>query len=213
MRTGKIAACAVGLFVLAFLALKGPGINGWTIHNFPVTDDRVFCFGDSLVVGIGVNRATGSYPSQLKNLLPRGTTVAALGETGRTADQALTYLDHDQLMTGGTAIVTLGGNDILKKVPWSRTEAALEELFLRLQDRGMMVVFTAVRGPLGAERSRECVALCRRTGVVLVPDILDGIINKPELMSDAVHPNTDGYRLMAEKIFDVAGFFITNRPE
>jgi lysophospholipase L1-like esterase len=34
----------------------------------------------------------------------------------------------------------------------------------------------------------------------LIPDILDGIMGHPGLMSDSVHPNGRGYAMVADRI-------------
>jgi len=212
-RNAVIAVCAVLICVLVIIWLSKPDLNEWTLENFPVSDGNVICFGDSLVTGVGMKKAGGSYPHHLQNLLPRKTKVVAIGHPGRTAEEALQLLQSSRYMAGSTAIVTLGGNDILRHIPWMQTEAALREIFLFFQERGAMVVFTGVRGPLGGERGRQYLALCRQTGVVLVPDVLKGILGDPQLMADPVHPNSDGYRVMAKRVMDVAGVFITARPE
>jgi lysophospholipase L1-like esterase len=36
--------------------------------------------------------------------------------------------------------------------------------------------------------------------VLFVPDILDGVISSPSLMSDYVHPNDAGYAKIAERV-------------
>jgi lysophospholipase L1-like esterase len=41
--------------------------------------------------------------------------------------------------------------------------------------------------------------LAEETGAVLIPDVLDGIMGKPALMSDTIHPNADGYAVMAQR--------------
>jgi len=43
--------------------------------------------------------------------------------------------------------------------------------------------------------------LCKETGVVLIPNILDGIMGNRQLMSDSIHPNDAGYTIMAERFF------------
>jgi lysophospholipase L1-like esterase len=43
-------------------------------------------------------------------------------------------------------------------------------------------------------------ALAARTGSALIPDILDGMLGRRELMADAIHPNDRGYELMADRI-------------
>jgi acyl-CoA thioesterase-1 len=43
--------------------------------------------------------------------------------------------------------------------------------------------------------------LARQTGAILIPDIYQGIMGHSALMSDAIHPNADGYRVMAEAFY------------
>jgi len=42
--------------------------------------------------------------------------------------------------------------------------------------------------------------LARAKKVLLVPNILDGLITDPRLMSDTIHPNDAGYERIADKI-------------
>ena len=44
--------------------------------------------------------------------------------------------------------------------------------------------------------------LAEETGAVLVPDVFDGIMGHPTLMSDPVHPNADGYGIMARHFYE-----------
>jgi fibronectin type 3 domain-containing protein len=41
--------------------------------------------------------------------------------------------------------------------------------------------------------------LSQQTGAVLISNILAGIVNDPNLMSDPIHPNNNGYRIIAER--------------
>ena len=43
--------------------------------------------------------------------------------------------------------------------------------------------------------------LAEKTGSVLVPNIFDGIIGKRRLMSDPIHPNGEGYVIMANHFY------------
>jgi lysophospholipase L1-like esterase len=44
--------------------------------------------------------------------------------------------------------------------------------------------------------------LAEKTGSVLVANILQGIFGKPDLMSDRIHPNSDGYAVMAQYFYE-----------
>ena len=41
--------------------------------------------------------------------------------------------------------------------------------------------------------------LAEDTGAVLIPDIYKDIMGNRKLMSDPIHPNGDGYKIMAER--------------
>ena len=41
-----------------------------------------------------------------------------------------------------------------------------------------------------------------QTGAVLIPDIFKDIMGNRKLMSDPIHPNGDGYKIMAERFLE-----------
>ena len=129
-----------------------------------------------------------------------GREISALGTSGASTADGVDLCE--QIATGacGVVIVTLGGNDIMQQVPYDETEKNLETIFMNLQGRGAVVVFTGVLSPLSLSRGRKYKALCKRMGVLFVPDIMAGIITNPRLRTDEVHPNAEGYRLIAERV-------------
>jgi lysophospholipase L1-like esterase len=44
--------------------------------------------------------------------------------------------------------------------------------------------------------------LCRELGVLYVDSVMEGMWENRRLMSDNIHPNAAGYRLMAERVRD-----------
>jgi hypothetical protein len=43
--------------------------------------------------------------------------------------------------------------------------------------------------------------LARKTGSILIANILKGILGHPDLMSDSIHPNSNGYTIMAKQFY------------
>ncbi|MDT8391744.1 MAG: GDSL-type esterase/lipase family protein [Lentisphaeria bacterium] len=171
-------------------------INNWDVSNLSARDEKIVCFGDSLVAGVGAKEPTGSYPAQLSRALNR--EVIALGKPGETSQQGLKRLREHPEITQCPVIVTLGGNDLLRRLPWAETEAALSGIFTELRRRGCLVAFTGIE-VLGGNRKKHK-RLCKRNGVILIPDVLGDISNEKTLKNDPIHPNDAGYRIMAERV-------------
>jgi lysophospholipase L1-like esterase len=185
------------LLALAFLLV---GCSGPVeLANLPPQDTRICCFGDSLVAGVGAGDAKRTYPAVLDGLLP-GNAVLAFGSSGDTTADGLTKVAKFANQKFGIVVVTLGGNDILQRVHWDSTKANLHSLFQQLKTTGAVVVFTGVTGPLNPTRNSHYAKICEAEGVLLVPEILKGILSDPDLKADEVHPNAEGYRLVAERV-------------
>ena len=208
-RLATIAAAGAVLFAGVVLLREGCGFGSPSPVNEGVFGEPVICFGDSLVAGIGAESADRTYVSWLQRLL--GVRVVGFGAPGETAADGLARLGELPQIRDALVVVTLGGNDVLRQVPWPETAGALEALFRDLQERGCLVAFTAVEGPLPGSRGRRYRKLCRRNGVILVPDVLEGILTDPTLKADPIHPNGDGYRLMAERVAERIDDFVQPR--
>jgi len=193
-----VAALGVGWFLVAAWRDR---VNGWRLVNVPPRSGTIVCFGDSLVAGIGADSPDAAYPAQLGKML--GRQVRALGFPGFTAEQGWKKLGQIPDPKAAVVVVTLGGNDILQRVPPATTCEYLEKIFKELQQTGAAVVFTEIGGVFSGDRSRRYRALCRKRGVAIVPGVLKGILSSPGLKADQIHPNAEGYRLMAERVAHV----------
>ena len=188
--------CRLAILPLSLTLL--PGCGSPPLVNAPPAANTICCFGDSLVAGVGVDDQTDSFPAVLSELI--GREVSALGTSGASTADGVDLCEQIATDACGIVIVTLGGNDIMQQVPYDETEKNLETIFTNLQTRGAVVVFTCVLSPLSMSRGRKYKVLCKRMGVLFVPDIMAGIITDPTLRTDEVHPNAEGYRLIAERV-------------
>lgn len=191
------AITAVVIAAAIFVTCRRHRINHWELENYPPQPGRIVCFGDSLTHGTGASAPSYTFPARLEKLLQH--TVAVYGYPGATTEAALATLRTDPRIRGSVVIVTLGGNDFLNRIPLPDTIRNLEAIFRLLQERGALVVYTGV--PSG--RTANYRKLCKKTGVLLVPEILDGIIGNPTFKADRIHPNDKGYKLIAQRIADV----------
>lgn len=173
----------------------------WTIRNSPPGSGPIVCFGDSLTRGFGA-APEESYPAVLGQLLERN--VLNRGRDGETSDEALERLESDVLsLSPAVVIITLGGNDMMRRLPIEVTVRSLRSIFERIVAARAMVVFVAIDPPfVGSERMEKVREVSRDLGVLYIESVMDGMWGSPRLMSDRIHPNAAGYRLMAERVRD-----------
>lgn len=169
------------------------------ITNIDSTGTDIIAFGDSLIEGVGATEGM-ALPDQLSRKW--GRPVINAGVAGETTRDGLARIDtvledtHPRII-----ILSLGGNDFLKKIPRDETEKNLGRLIEKMQARGAMVMLLGVRsGIIGGGFDDEFEALSDRYGTLYVEDILSGIFGDSRFMSDPVHPNNQGYGIIADRI-------------
>lgn len=201
MINGKylLSSVAVVAGMLVFAHWNGRRLNTWPMVNDTPGSGSVLCYGDSLVAGIGADSFDQAYPQRLEREL--GRSVEAWGTPGMTSKKGLDTLMRTPSLSADVVVVTLGGNDILGRVPLEQTIESLRAVFTEFQERGALVAFTAVDSLLGS-RTKPYRQLCRECGVILIPSVLKNIINDPALKYDQIHPNGAGYAIVAERVAD-----------
>jgi acyl-CoA thioesterase-1 len=190
----------VGLPLVFLLIVSGcRGERFDTIRNLGSVGETIICFGDSLTEGVGAEPGE-EYPTILSRLL--GMRVLNAGRRGDTTAQALERI-HGSLVDKNPRLVILllGGNDFLRQVPTRETRQNLKEIVRQIQDYGAMVAIAGIKlgfftdgySPMFEETAAEF-------GAIYIPQVMKGIFNGTKLRSDQIHPNSAGYRLIAERI-------------
>ncbi len=189
--------------VLGVCVLGGLGawyfLSDTPVTNYPnMNTGPVLMFGDSLVEGVGASVGQ-TLPDQLERLLK--VPVLNYGVSGDTTRDALLRLNQAVAEKPKIAIILLGGNDFLRKIPREETFTNLEKIVTAFQGEGAITVVLGVRsGIVGGGADEEYEALAKRTGSVYMSDVLAGLFGRSELMSDALHPNDQGYTKIAERL-------------
>jgi len=189
----EIAVALVALVSVYFIFAGSPDIR-----NYPPKEGPIVFLGDSLVQGTGAT-AGNDLPALLSRAV--GKTVENFGVSGDTTALGLARLDSVIAREPSVAIVLLGGNDYLRKVPIDETFANLRTIINRLQGSGAVVLLVGIRGGLLSDAFDERFSdLADETGSAHVPDALRGLVADGRYMSDAIHPNDAGYARLAERI-------------
>jgi acyl-CoA thioesterase I len=192
-----IAAGAAVLILVAIWMLRGDSYSD--VKNLDSRGTAVIAFGDSLTAGYGAGEGE-DFPSRLS--ARAGVPIVNAGVSGDTTEGALNRLERDVLLRDPrVVIVGLGGNDFLRGVPIASTEANLRSIVSSIHEAGAMVVLLGFEFPsLSADYGAMYERIAEEEGALLVKGSLKGILTKPDLRSDAIHPNARGYELMAERI-------------
>lgn len=194
-------------FILASLAATLAAACGRPPKLAPLpAGSRVIAFGDSVTYGTGAG-AGEDWPTRLAALT--GWQISNAGVPGDTAEAAQARV---AALLGDSppalVIIELGGNDFLKRRAAQAVKQDLRNIVGRFQQAGVQVVLVAVPelsllGVLAGKPSDSPIyrELAEEAQVPLIADVFSDVLGRPELCADRIHPNGEGYRVMAEGIF------------
>ena len=191
-----MAVGAIAAVLLVFYLLEDDQLS--YVTNYPSEGNTIVAFGDSLVLGVG-STAGNDFVSVLSRNI--GLPIENLGVSGNTTAQGLDRINDVLERDPDIVLLLLGGNDYLRQIPREMIRQNLGSIIIKLHEAGSIVVLLGVRGGVLRDNLREDFEnLAREYNTAYVPNVLDGLIGKPEFMYDGIHPNDRGYALIAEKI-------------
>lgn len=164
-------------------------------------DAVILAFGDSLTHGTGA-RQDQSYPALLEQL--SGHRVINAGIPGEISANGVLRLPGllDEYQPD-LLLLCHGGNDMLRQLNLQATANNLRTMIREAQERGIAVLMIGVPRPgllLGTADFYKGVAT--EMHVAIDDEVLSDILSKRSLKSDRVHPNAEGYRLLANAIYE-----------
>ena len=195
----KIIYLVLGIIILLLgyriFYVSLPGKKG------EIAAQTIICFGDSLTFGTGAGKDM-DYPSQLSKMI--GRPVINAGVPGDTTASAMQRLEQDVLFQApDLVLITLGGNDLKNGVAKGRAFKNLSLIVNSIQNTGAKVILGGIKFPIrdrGFGRAYQ--ELADDTGAILIPNIFEGIMGNREFMSDPIHPNDAGYKIIADRFYE-----------
>ena len=163
----------------------------------------ILAFGDSLTYGSGASQ-NADYPAILSALSSHEIINAGIpGEISREGLNRLPdLLDKHQ---PELLILIHGANDILRRIPQQQISDNLKQMIYEARQRNIKVVLLGVPEfnlfLLSSAELYQQVADEQKVPIDL--ETLPKILSTNSLKSDAIHPNNEGYRLMAENIYNL----------
>ncbi len=178
----------------------------------------VLALGDSLTAGYGLTPEQ-AWPSLLAE--KTGWKIVNGGVSGDKTSDALARLpalmdEHAPKLV----LVTLGGNDMLRKLPEEQTRGNLVRILELVRGRNAQPVLLATPRPSVAGVVFQNLSpapfyaeIAQERKVPLVADAVAEVLSDPDLKLDQLHPNAEGHKALAGKAFDALrklGYVRTN---
>ncbi|NOY12657.1 MAG: arylesterase [Deltaproteobacteria bacterium] len=187
----------VGLLILLSLSACD---RGQIFHKLR-PNSVILAFGDSLTSGVGAEPGF-SYPAQLKRMIAR--EVFNAGVPGETSAEALRRLPGVlDKQDPDLVIICSGGNDLLRNLGLQQLKENLRSMFKIINQRGIPVVMVAVPRPgLALHDAALYKEIADEFNIPLIEGVLGKLLSNPQFRSDPAHPNSAGYRKLAEAIAD-----------
>jgi lysophospholipase L1-like esterase len=188
-------ACLVALAAF-LLAACGP-----SVPKLPKLESGavVLAFGDSLTFGTGATPQQ-AYPAALARLISR--KVVGAGGPGETSEEGLQRLPgvleevKPQLL-----ILCHGGNDFLRKTGEEAAAKNVREMIRLAQAQGVAVMLIATPKPgFGTSKVKFYEEIGKEFAIPVENEVLADVLGSRSLKSDLVHPNAEGYTVIAEAV-------------
>jgi acyl-CoA thioesterase-1 len=162
---------------------------------------NILAFGDSLTAGYGLD-PKDAFPAKLEAALKaRGHEVKVLnaGVSGDTAAAGLARLEWSLTDDISCVILELGANDALRGLDPGQTEAALDQILIRLSEKELPVLIAGMKAPRNMGKDYVDAfdsifpRLAEKHKTRLYPFFLEGVAANPKLnQPDGLHPTAEG---------------------
>lgn len=171
------------------------------IKNYPSRGANIVAFGGSITVGVGSTKGN-DFVSLLSDKL--GEPIKNLGVSGDTTQKGLARIDEVLESDPKMVLVSLGGNDYLRRVSKEDMFSNLSNIIELIQEQGAVVVILGMRGGVLRDNYKDDFKnLSIKYSTAYVPNILDGLLGHKNFMYDAIHPNDSGHAMIADKIYPI----------
>ena len=190
--------------ISALLAAALTACSKTAPHAALPAGSKILALGDSLTAGYGAD-AAAAYPAVLAGF--SGWQVINGGVSGNTSAQALARLPQLLKQQPQLVLVSIGGNDFLRKVPEAETRSNIRQILQQIKAAGVPAVLVAVpyftTGALFGRLSEHPMyeELAAESNVPLFKGAWAEVLGDKKLKSDQIHANAQGYRVFAEKMW------------
>lgn len=180
---------------------------------------RILMLGDSLTAGYGIPKEK-AYPTLVEERLKRaGYDVKVLngGVSGSTSASSLSRLNWFLKQKVDVLFLALGANDGLRGLDVTEMKKNLGATIELAKKHGIQVVLGGMKtlpnyGLFYARKFEKTFAqLADEHDIPLLPFLLEGVAGHPKYnLSDGIHPNPAGHKIMADLVYETLEPVIKN---
>ncbi|TVO61471.1 arylesterase [Spiribacter vilamensis] len=170
-------------------------------------EPRILVLGDSLSAAYNMPTESGWVARLSTDLGAQVEVVNAAISGATTASGRARLPDALDTHRPDIVIIALGGNDGLRGISLDTMRDNLVAMIGQARDADARVILAGVRLPSNygsafIERFRDVYReVAERTGVTLIPKLLEGVADDPSLMqSDGIHPNEQAQPIILETV-------------
>lgn len=172
----------------------------------------VLFMGNSLTAGYGLEPSQSFTALIQVKITKEGMNfkVVTAGLSGETTSSGLRRIDWFLKQKVDVLVIELGGNDGLRGIALSLTKQNLQDIIdkARKQYPKIRIILAGMEVPpnMGevytAEFRKMYPELSKKNNVTLIPFLLEGVGDRPELnQRDGIHPTAEGHVIVAETVW------------
>lgn len=169
----------------------------------PLNENAVIlAYGDSLTSGTGAVNGV-SYPTHLQTIISQTVVNAGVpGELSATGVRRLPALLARY--KPDLVIICHGGNDILRRRSSHHTRYNIQQMIdLSLSSGAQVVLIGVPEFGVFLSSAGFYTELAEANNLPIENSVLSEVLGSASLKSDQIHPNTAGYRIIAEKLVEL----------
>jgi lysophospholipase L1-like esterase len=157
---------------------------------------NVLCIGDSKTAGINASAINLRYPALLRSIGP----VAVFAGDGDRTVEVIQELNRIISFHPLYVLLNIGRNDLSSSVPAATWQANYQNIVATLTSAGITVVHLMPIPETNVDQSTLSAWISATYPSALKIDVSPGWNNSTMLSSDNIHPNSTGYRYIAQQI-------------
>lgn len=166
-----------------------------------------------------------SFPARIEqkiNAAQLDYKVINAGLSGDTSAGGLNRINYWMSQPADVFVLELGINDIIRRISPQTTQRNLQGIVdkVKAKNPNIKMAMMGMQLPgiipsaFASQFNAIYPALANANQMALVRFFLDGVAGKADLnLPDGLHPNAEGYKIIADKVWPVIQTLLVNNPE